>query len=83
MAADRPAHRGRMAMALDPQGHFFGLWQSGDTTGVTIYNEPGALVCNDAAVEDVPATELLSRGLRLPLRRAARHGRLRHLRHRR
>jgi predicted enzyme related to lactoylglutathione lyase len=48
---------GRMAMALDPQGHFFGLWQSGDHTGVTIFNEPGALTWNDAAVEDVPAAQ--------------------------
>ena len=48
---------GRMAMALDPQGHFFGFWQSGDHTGMTIYNEPGAVTWNDAAVEDVDAAK--------------------------
>ncbi len=48
---------GRMAMALDPQGHFFGLWQSDDTTGITVYNEPGALTWNDAAVQDVASPQ--------------------------
>lgn len=43
---------GRMAIALDPQGNPFGLWQAATHTGVRIYNEPGALVWNDAAVED-------------------------------
>ena len=43
---------GRMAIALDPQGNPFGLWQSGEHTGVEIYNEPGALVWNEAAVDD-------------------------------
>ena len=46
---------GRMVIALDPQGHPFGLWQAGQHTGVRIYNEPGALVWNDAAVDDPDA----------------------------
>jgi predicted enzyme related to lactoylglutathione lyase len=46
---------GRMAIALDPQGNPFGLWQAGMHTGVRIYNEPGALVWNEAAVDDAPA----------------------------
>ena len=46
---------GRMAIAVDPQGHPFGLWQSAQHTGVTIYNEPGSLVWNDAAVDDPAA----------------------------
>lgn len=46
---------GRMAIALDPQGNPFGLWQGGLNTGVEVYNEPGALVWNEAAVDD-PAT---------------------------
>jgi hypothetical protein len=46
---------GRMAIALDPQGNPFGLWQGGLNTGVQVYNEPGALVWNEAAVDD-PAT---------------------------
>jgi predicted enzyme related to lactoylglutathione lyase len=43
---------GRMVIAADPQGNAFGLWQAGQHTGATIFNEPGALVWNDAAVDD-------------------------------
>jgi predicted enzyme related to lactoylglutathione lyase len=43
---------GRMAIAVDPQGNAFGLWQAGQHTGVNVYNEPGALVWNEAAVDD-------------------------------
>jgi predicted enzyme related to lactoylglutathione lyase len=46
---------GRMAIAADPQGNPFGLWQAGETTGVEVYNEPGALVWNEAAVGDPAA----------------------------
>lgn len=46
---------GRMAVALDPQEHSFGIWQAGVHTGVQIFNEPGALVWNDAAVKDIGA----------------------------
>jgi predicted enzyme related to lactoylglutathione lyase len=46
---------GRMAIAADPQGNPFGLWQAGTTTGVEVYNEPGALVWNEAAVDDPAA----------------------------
>ena len=46
---------GRMAIAADPQGNPFGLWQAGTTTGVQVYNEPGALVWNEAAVDDPAA----------------------------
>lgn len=48
---------GRMVIALDPQGNPFGLWQSAQHTGVTIYNEPGALVWNEAAVDDYEAAQ--------------------------
>jgi uncharacterized protein len=48
---------GRMAIARDPQGNPFGVWQSGVHTGVQVYNEPGALVWNDAAVDDVAAAQ--------------------------
>ena len=43
---------GTMVIALDPQGNPLGLWQSGQVTGVRVYNEPGALVWNEVAVED-------------------------------
>ena len=46
---------GRMAIALDPQGNPFGLWQGGLNTGVRVYNQPGALVWNEAAVDDPAA----------------------------
>jgi predicted enzyme related to lactoylglutathione lyase len=46
---------GRMAVAHDPQGNVFGLWQAGQHTGVDIYNEPGAVVWNEAAVDDPAA----------------------------
>jgi predicted enzyme related to lactoylglutathione lyase len=43
---------GRMVIALDPQHNPFGLWEAGEHTGVQIYNQPGSLVWNEAAVED-------------------------------
>ena len=43
---------GRMAVVADPQGNPFGLWQAGTTTGAEVYNEPGSLVWNEAAVDD-------------------------------
>jgi len=48
---------GTMVIALDPQGNAFGLWQSGEHTGVQRYNEPGALVWNEAAVGDPQAAQ--------------------------
>src|SRR3954466_8497696 len=52
---------GRMAIALDPQGNPCGLWQAGQHTGVRIYNEPGALVWNEAAVDDPGAAREFDR----------------------
>jgi predicted enzyme related to lactoylglutathione lyase len=46
---------GRMAIAHDPQGNGFGIWQAGQHTGVNVYNEPGAVVWNEAAVDDPAA----------------------------
>src|SRR3954462_1820788 len=43
---------GTMAIALDPQGNPFGLWQSGMHTGFRIFNEPGGVTWNEAAVDD-------------------------------
>jgi len=39
--------QGRMAMAIDPTGAQFGLWQGRDLVGCETVNEPGALVRND------------------------------------
>lgn len=46
---------GRMVIAADPEGQPFGLWQAGQQTGIGIFNEPGALVWNEAAAEDPQA----------------------------
>ncbi|MCV2491072.1 VOC family protein [Geodermatophilus sp. YIM 151500] len=46
---------GSMAIALDPQGSAFGLWQAGSHTGIQVYNEPGAVTWNEAAVDDPDA----------------------------
>jgi predicted enzyme related to lactoylglutathione lyase len=43
---------GTMVIACDPQRNGFGLWQSGQHTGVRVYNEAGALAWNEAAVAD-------------------------------
>lgn len=46
---------GTMAMATDPTGAAFGVWQAGEHTGVDVVNEPGSLVWNDAMVGDLEA----------------------------
>ncbi|WP_026425915.1 VOC family protein [Actinokineospora inagensis] len=38
---------GTMAVAVDPTGAAFGLWQAGTHTGVTLANEPGSLSWNE------------------------------------
>jgi uncharacterized protein len=38
---------GRWALAIDPVGAVFGLWQAGRHIGAEIVNEPGSLVRND------------------------------------
>lgn len=46
---------GRMAIAADPTGAVFGMWQAGDTYGARLVNEPGAQCWNEAVTRD-PAT---------------------------
>ena len=43
---------GRMAVAMDPAGAVFGLWQGGNTTGLQVANEPGALVWSEHMSRD-------------------------------
>jgi hypothetical protein len=43
---------GRMVVAIDPQGAIFGAWQAQDHIGIEIYNEPGGMVWNEAAMTD-------------------------------
>lgn len=45
----------RLCVAMDPQGAVFGVWQAVRDVGVEIYNEPGSLVWNEAAVPDPDA----------------------------
>lgn len=46
---------GRMSVLADPQGAMFGVWQAGSHIGCSVYNEPGALVWNEAAHPDPEA----------------------------
>jgi hypothetical protein len=48
---------GTMIVSVDPAGVAFGAWQAGEHTGVQIYNEPGALVWNEAAMPDTAAAQ--------------------------
>ena len=43
---------GRMALALDPAGAAFGLWQGGTTTGIGLANETGSLSWNEHMSRD-------------------------------
>jgi uncharacterized protein len=46
---------GRMALALDPTGGAFGIWQSAGMHGFGLANEPGAVTWTDARVPDPAA----------------------------
>ncbi len=46
---------GTMALAADPTGAVFGLWQSDEHTGANRANEPGSLVWSDAMLSDLEA----------------------------
>lgn len=47
---------GRMAIAHDPGGAYFGLWQSGSRTGATVVREPSTVCWNEVLTRDFPAT---------------------------
>ncbi len=46
---------GRMAIATDPQGAAFGVWQSAGMHGAAVYMEPGALAWTDVRTADPDA----------------------------
>jgi uncharacterized protein len=48
---------GRMAVAMDPAGAAFGLWQGASTTGIGLANEPGALSWNEQLSRDFAASK--------------------------
>jgi predicted enzyme related to lactoylglutathione lyase len=43
---------GRMAVALDPTGAGFGVWQAGEFPGLRVFNEPGSVTWNEASLDD-------------------------------
>jgi len=43
---------GRMAVASDPTGAVFGLWQARDFRGAEVVNEPGAPIWNELSTND-------------------------------
>jgi predicted enzyme related to lactoylglutathione lyase len=45
--------QGRMAIASDPTGAVFGLWQAGKMPGASLVNEPGTLSWNELATRDL------------------------------
>lgn len=48
---------GRMAVAADPGGAVFGIWQARTHTGVQLANEPGSLVWNENMSRDFEANK--------------------------
>jgi predicted enzyme related to lactoylglutathione lyase len=48
---------GRMAVAVDPEGAAFGVWQGDQMIGATIVNEPGTVNFNVLATRDAAAAE--------------------------
>lgn len=57
MAPMDVAAQGRMAVAQDPTGAFFGLWQAGEMIGAGIVNEPGGIVWNECMTRDAGAAQ--------------------------
>ncbi|MDQ2838191.1 MAG: VOC family protein [Actinomycetota bacterium] len=47
---------GTMAMAVDPSGASFGLWQADQTSGAQLVNEPGAVIWNEHLSPDWQAS---------------------------
>jgi len=54
---------GRMAVIKDPQGAVFCVWQANKTPGVTVLNEPNALVWTELATTDTAAAAKFYTGL--------------------
>jgi uncharacterized protein len=52
MAPTDVVEAGRMAVAADPTGAVFGLWQARGRAGAEVVNEPGALTWNECMTRD-------------------------------
>jgi len=48
---------GRMAVATDPTGAAFGMWQAVDHIGSSLVNEPGAVTWTELATRDLDAAK--------------------------
>lgn len=57
------AGNGRMAIAADPAGAAFGIWQALGMIGAGVYNEPGGLSWEDARLTDVDAARRFYTGV--------------------
>lgn len=54
---------GRMAIAADPTGAVFGVWQAGQMVGAGLVNEPGGLCWEDLRCTDPAAAQDFYRGV--------------------
>jgi uncharacterized protein len=54
---------GRMAVAVDPTGAVFMLWEPKSSIGAELVNAPGALSWNELATTDVPTAKKFYEGL--------------------
>jgi len=55
--AIRVTDQGRMAIALDPTGAAFGLWQAGTNPGASLVGEPGAVSWTELQTGDLDAAQ--------------------------
>jgi uncharacterized protein len=54
---------GRLAIAVDPAGAVFGLWQGGGTTGIGVANEPYTLTWNEQMSRDFDGSKAFYRAV--------------------
>lgn len=54
---------GRMALAADPAGAVFGIWQAGTHTGIGLANEPGSLCWNENLSRDFDGNKAFYRAV--------------------
>ena len=52
MAPMQIGDQGRMAIAQDPTGAFFGLWEAGKHIGAEVVNQPNSVVWNECMTRD-------------------------------
>ncbi len=54
---------GRMAIAMDTAGAAFGIWQGGNTAGIGLANETGALTWNEHMSRDIDGSQAFYRAV--------------------